>query len=113
MAQRAVSQNMSKIKRLMPAGHIGNIIHNGDHIPAQGINLPGMFGAHFLIGIMIKAQRGNIGIDNPALFLRIDQQHRRGIGHKKAGKKAIVPPLVAARAGMNRLILREQLHRFE
>ncbi len=113
MAQRTVSQNMSKIKRLMPAGHIGNIIHNGDHIPAQGINLPGMFGAHFLIGIMIKAQRGNIGIDNPALFLRIDQQHRCGIGHKKAGKKAIVPPLVAAGAGMNRLILREQLHRFE
>ncbi len=45
--------------------------------------------------------------------MRVDQQHRRGIGHKKASEKAIVTPLVAAGAGMNRLILRQQLHGFK
>jgi hypothetical protein len=39
---------------------------------------------------MIKTQRGNIGIDNRPSLLRIDQQHRRGIGHKKTGKKPLL-----------------------
>lgn len=63
---------MCKIKWFMIVRQIGNIIYNGDDVLVQGIYLSGMFGVYFFIGIMIKMQCGNIGIDNLVIFMRVD-----------------------------------------
>ena len=78
-----------KLKRLIPAGHIGNVIHNRI-IPARGINLRYVYCAF--------PHRNNDKKRSAAMWhrqsdpsLRIDQQHWRGIGHKN-GQKTIVTP---------------------
>ena len=72
VANGAVSKNMGEVERLMAAGQACDVAHDRKNVPAESINLPGVLRPHLIGGVIIKAQRGNIRVNNSAVAVRID-----------------------------------------
>jgi hypothetical protein len=73
-----------------------------------------MAGAHLIGGVVIKPQRGDIGINNSAVLFRVDKQHQGGTGHKKSREETITAPFVMmCGVRLNRVILLQDFDGFE
>ncbi len=93
IAQAAIGHAVHEIERAVAAGEFGHLIHDGQHIAAERIDFPGVLAAERCVVVAVEAAGGQVGIDDPTVGRRVDQDHRRAARTEQLFVETVFPLL--------------------